>query len=316
MPQNTFISVCIPAYKRASFLKRLLDSIAIQSFRNFEVVVTDDSPDGEVQELCGRYREAFPLAYYRNETALGTPENWNEAIRRARGEWIKMMHDDDWFADKHSLELFAAAIDAAPDPSFFFSAYRNVHLGKDREEEIFVRDRRYKMLVDDPVTLVSQNSIGPPSVTLHRKEDNLFYDRNIKWVVDIDFYIRALAKTRPVYIDRVLINVGIGDEQVTRDCFRRRPIEIPENFYLLNKTGVAHLKNIRIYDAWWRLMRNLEIRDKEDIPRSGYKGRIPPVILSMIRWQSRIPLFILKRGVFSKILMFANYTFHHSKIAD
>jgi hypothetical protein len=156
--------------------------------------------------------------------------------------------------------------------------------------------------------------IGPPSVVLHKKDPSLLYEPTIKWVVDIDFYIRCLRHTRPVYIDKPLIEVGIGDEQVTHDCFRRRPIEIPENFYLLHQVGIANLKNWRVYDAWWRLMRNLEIRKKEDITGSGYSGEIPGIILTMIRWQRKFPLSVLKAGLISKLLMFTSYIFNYANI--
>ena len=45
MAEPILISICIPAYKHPDFLKRLLDSISIQSFRDFEVIISDDSPD-------------------------------------------------------------------------------------------------------------------------------------------------------------------------------------------------------------------------------------------------------------------------------
>src|ERR1700709_1959716 len=106
MPAKNFISICIPAYKNAPFMQRLLDSIAMQSFTDFEVVVTDDSPGTEVQEVCRQYENKFPLLYQKNPTALGTPENWNEGISKASGQWIKLMHHDDWFASSNSLQQF------------------------------------------------------------------------------------------------------------------------------------------------------------------------------------------------------------------
>ena len=90
-----FISICIPAYKRADYLDRLLKSIAVQSFKNFEVIITDDSPDESLLLLTQLYKKQLPIYYKRNLEALGTPENWNEGIRLARGQWIKIMHDDD-----------------------------------------------------------------------------------------------------------------------------------------------------------------------------------------------------------------------------
>jgi len=100
---NPFISICIPTYKRIQYLKRLLNSIAIQNFKDFEVIITDDSPSGDVNDLCDRYKNKIQINYYKNPAPLGTPENWNESIRHAKGEWIKLMHDDDWFANEDSL---------------------------------------------------------------------------------------------------------------------------------------------------------------------------------------------------------------------
>ena len=52
---SPFISICIPAYKNVEFLKRLPDSIAVQSFKNFEVILSDDSPGKEVEQLANAH---------------------------------------------------------------------------------------------------------------------------------------------------------------------------------------------------------------------------------------------------------------------
>jgi Glycosyl transferase family 2 len=88
MEEAVFISICIPAYKRVSFLKRLLDSIECLSYRQFEAVVTDDSPDNNVSDLCHSHPFSTVFRYFKNEKKLGTPENWNESIRREGGGWI------------------------------------------------------------------------------------------------------------------------------------------------------------------------------------------------------------------------------------
>lgn len=303
------ISICIPAYKNITYLKRLLDSITIQTFKNYEVIVTDDSPDDTVGTFLRNYTGIPALHHYRNSVALGTPENWNEGIRRAKGEWIKLMHDDDWFSLPDSLQHFADAV-AANQGDFIFSAYTNVFLKTGRQESVTIKKSRKKALTTEPATLFSSNVIGPPSVILHRNDQRFFYDRRTKWVVDIDFYIRRLAVEKIHYIDIPLINVGMSDQQVTMDCIGNRQVQIPENFHLLNKVGIRRLNNLLVYDAWWRLMRNLEVTRASEIREAGYQGTIHPVILSMVRWQARIPRPILVLGAFSKIAMFAHYLTH------
>jgi len=314
MEKAVFISICIPAYKNVSFLKRLLDSIQIQTYRHFEVVVTDDSPDNEVFELCSSHSLKDSLRYFRNERNMGTPENWNESLRRANGEWIKLMHDDDWFAIPEAMMIFANAIRQHPGATFFFSAYTNVYLEGNSSEEVRISGKWQKYLEKDPKSLLSSNRIGPPSVTIHKLSSLVFYDPMLKWLVDIDFYIRFLENSRAVFIPEFLVKVGLGNDQVTQQVFRNPAVEIPENLYVLNKIGVSSLKNIIVYDAFWRFIRNMNLRSVSEIRIAGYHKTVPAIISSMIRIQSFIPKAILKTGIFSKSFMFLHYLFNYSKL--
>src|SRR5882724_7330135 len=246
MAEGIFVSICIPAYKRIDFLQRLLDSIGIQTFRNFEVIVTDDSPDESVKNLCDQYQSKFLLRYYRNRNTLGTPENWNESIHKASGEWIKLMHDDDWFMNQGSLQHFVYIIAQNPSLSFVFSAFMTVDFGTDQSKNVFPGSFELKRISRNPATLLSGNCIGPPSVVLHKKNNSILYDSRMKWLVDIDFYIRYLATTRAYYVPKVLVNIGISENQVTKKAFGNREVEIPEHFLLLEKTGTGILKNILV----------------------------------------------------------------------
>jgi glycosyltransferase involved in cell wall biosynthesis len=301
-----FISICIPAYKRTDFLQRVLDSIRIQSFKDYEVVVTDDSPDGSVKALTDSYSSAFNLRYFKNPQNLGTPENWNEGIRKASGKWIKIMHDDDWFSDEHSLQKFALEAQLH-ERRFIFSGYTNHYLDENREEAIVVKDWRLKQLKKNSAVLFASNIIGPPSVCMHRNDGKHFYDKETKWLVDIDFYIRRLAEEDFSFISEPLVNVGLSAEQVTQSCFRNATVEIPEHFHVLKKIPSSVFKNPIVYDAWWRLFRNLKIRSEEDIRSAGYRDEIPKFIFNIFNFQSKIPSVILSNGIVSKSLMFFHY---------
>ncbi len=314
MEEAVFISICIPAYKKVSFLKRLLDSIEIQTYRHFEVVLTDDSPDNEVFELSRSHALTGSIRYFKNARPLGTPENWNESIRRANGSWIKLMHDDDWFAVPESLEIFVKAVINSPASLFFFSGYSNVFLQRDSTEPILISGLWRKIIRGNVKTLISRNVIGPPSVTLHKNIPAISYDPALKWLVDIDFYIRFLKNTKPELIPENLVRVGMSQDQVTQMAFRNPVVEIPENLYLLNKIGVRSLKNMIVYDAFWRFVRNLNIRSIYRIRDAGYDKPIPAVIESMIFFQSLVPEAILNNGPCSKAFMFVHYLFQYPKL--
>ena len=301
------ISICIPAYKRIDYLKKLLESIAGQSFREFEVVVTDDSPDEEVGLLCRQFARSFPLVYHKNQFALGTPENWNEGIRRAGGEWIKIMHDDDWFTDEHSLQKFYDATIASPDCSFFFSAFRNVDEDSGKNEVVRCSLADLLLLRKSPLSLFRKVYVGNPSCTLIRRDVGLYYDADFKYVVDFEYYIRCIGKVKKwKYIDDVLLQIGFNQLQVTKYTFLVKEVQIPENHRLLEKLGARILRNFLVYDYYWRMYRNLGIRSEAEL-LALYGSRLHPVIKHMVSFQKHIPLSLLKVGVISKVLMTFSY---------
>ena len=301
------ISICIPAYKHINYLERLLNSISIQTYKDFEVVITDDSPDDGVELLLEKFTAITNICYFKNKLALGTPENWNEGIRKANGTWIKIMHDDDWFADENSLQSFYEAALKNPDCSFFFSAYNNVEENSGSVKSVYVSLPGRFLLWSGPLNLFKKQYIGNPSCTLIKKELNIMYDKDFKWVVDFEYYIRCLKKARNYfYINNVLVNVGINDKQVTNYAFRKPEVEIPENHLLIEKLGTSILRNIFVYDYYWRLYRNLEIRSVEDV-KKYYNEPLHPLLKQMIHFQKKIPISFLKNGLISKVLMMANY---------
>lgn len=89
------ISFGIPAYNRPELLAETLASIATQTASaNYEVVVCDDGTSPETPATVARF-PADKFFYYRNQPSLGPVGNWNEVIRRARGDWVMVLHEDD-----------------------------------------------------------------------------------------------------------------------------------------------------------------------------------------------------------------------------
>ncbi len=308
MEQPPFISICIPAFRRTDYLKRLLDSIEIQSFRSFEVVITDDSPGLEVRNLVESHTLAPLIRYFKNAQTLGSPENWNEGLRVVRGEWIKIMHDDDWFSGPESLQVFADTIREG-HAGFYFSAFTNVYPdGRTKTIRLTAADQT--ALDKTPEILIATNLIGPPSVVIFKKDDAIRFDNRMQWLVDVDFYIQYLRiHAAAGYISASLVQIGLSESQITRSSFGKPEIEIPERFMLLEKIGNDGLNKIRIYDSWWRFIRNLKIRDEQKIKESGYKGKIPEVFKGMMRFQNYIPNFLLNSGPFSKFFMGIHFYF-------
>jgi hypothetical protein len=135
----------------------------------------------------------------------------------------------------------------------------------------------------------------------------MFYDEEYKWAVDFEYYIRLLRRSpRFHYIDRRLLNIGFNALQVTRYTFLVREVQIPEYISLVWKLGPRILRNPFVYDNYWRLFRNLGVRDLSEVEALA-RHPLPSALRHMVRFQRHIPLSVLRRGLLSKPLMLLSY---------
>ncbi len=302
------ISICIPSYENVALVKRLLDSIVSQTFKDYEVIITDDSRSNAVEILSHTYKSSIPgLTYFKNAEPLGSPANWNKAIRQANGQWIKLMHHDDFFTRPDALALFAQKTQEPLSGDFIFSNY--ISFSAYAETPHRVTSLETILLRKSPLNLFKRNFIGPPSTTLIRNNNTSWYDERVKWVVDFEFYINYLSTTTFTYIAESLIGIGVHEAQITASVFRKKGTEIPENFYLLEKLGARILSNIFVYDYYWRSFRNLKIRSIADLAPYTTIETIPKKMLRLMKFQFAIPLSVLKIGPISKCLMAFSYCF-------
>lgn len=300
---NPFISICIPAYKRPELMRRLLVSVMEQSFKDFEIIVTDDSPDSSVEEVVKTFSQ-LPLRYFKNEPAAGTPGNWNLAMQKATAPWIQLLHADDWFASPDALNKFAAVC-CKSSSSFVFCASREISKEGKCIKELRPSSAKLRLLEEDPLCLVQDNLIGHPSVVLHKRDSSLQYNNAYKWVVDIDFYIRFLEKHPSFeYISDPLINIGIDEEQVSATAYKNPSVEIPEYLQLISHLPQqVRLANRYVFHALWTLVKKFRIKDWSYIREQGYTRRPMEVVDFIISYQKRIPRFVLKQTGWSAILV-------------
>src|SRR5262249_33521280 len=114
--QMPFISVAIPTYRRRVNLHRAIESVFSQSFTDWELVVSDDErPSGETWDLLQTLALADSrIRPIKNRGPHGATFNHNHALRAARGNWIKILHDDD-ILKGNCLEVLAGIAQEYPD---------------------------------------------------------------------------------------------------------------------------------------------------------------------------------------------------------
>lgn len=316
LESNTFVSICIPAYKQPELLKKAIGSILIQTHKNYEIIVTDDSPDSSVEDVCKEYiaRQA-PLLYIRNNERKGTPENWNESMRHARGEYIKILHHDDWFPEEGSLAEFVEMLDQNSSADFAFSGSLNFNPEGKLQFIHKAKSKQIKRLRENPEYLFSGNFIGAPSATIFRSGMNLFFDRQFKWVVDLDFYIQALKKNkRFVFTAEPFIAIRMqSPDQVTAACVNDKDVQINEYLNLYKK--LSKKSNIDPYHfvQIWKLFERFNVYSQKDIRECGYTDPIPHE-LDVILFFKRNKVIQTPLYLWRKIVKFVSLTLKISMI--
>lgn len=118
------VSVVIPTYKHRDYIIETLASVFAQTFTDYEVVVVNDGSPDDTAEVLRPLREAGRIRYF-EQPNQGQAAARNRGIREARGEFIALLDDDDyWPADK--LEWQVAALARRPDAAFVAGCCRIV----------------------------------------------------------------------------------------------------------------------------------------------------------------------------------------------
>jgi glycosyltransferase involved in cell wall biosynthesis len=272
------ISICIPAYREPELMSRLLKSVFDQSFGNFEVIITDDSPDDCVKDVVRDFTRDNRLRYIRNSVRKGSPENWNESMRYARGDYIKIMHHDDWFATKDSLEQFVRSVDSRPEVEFAFSSSLNIHRDEQIQSIHRLSQEDLRLLRKDPNNLFHKVGIGSPSATIFRRGLGIEFDPRLQWTVDIDFYIRMLSRVKGYeYIDKPLVCVSdLAGYRVTRVSNNVKEIDLFEHIYLFKKIQKGAWSDFRYFNFLFRrLVLKYNVLEESEVIDLGIPAPLP-----------------------------------------
>ncbi|PRY15755.1 glycosyl transferase family 2 [Pontibacter ummariensis] len=99
------VSVVLPNYNHAKFLRQRIDSVLNQSFQDFELIILDDCSSDNSKEIIELYREHPKVSsiIYNNENSGSTFKQWEKGIKAAQGKYVWFAESDD-YADPQFLE--------------------------------------------------------------------------------------------------------------------------------------------------------------------------------------------------------------------
>jgi glycosyltransferase involved in cell wall biosynthesis len=103
--EEKLVSVIIPTYNRASFIKETLRSVLAQTYQNFEIIIVDDGSTDDTKDVVKSIDDDRINYIYQNNS--GQPANpRNNGIKHSNGKYIAFLDSDDlWIPEKLEIQL-------------------------------------------------------------------------------------------------------------------------------------------------------------------------------------------------------------------
>ncbi|MFA6385848.1 MAG: glycosyltransferase [Candidatus Paceibacterota bacterium] len=206
------LSICIPTYEMSGqghiFLEKSFKILIAQTFKDFNVIISDHSKDNLIEKLCQEYQNQLQISYYRNENERGSiSANINYAIEKANGTLIKILFQDDFLFDENSLEEIREQFDLQKD-NWLITACIHTKDGINFFRPFYPR---YNKMI-----FLGKNTISSPSVLTIKNKNHLIFDKKLIWLMDCDYYYRCYNKFgNPKILNKINVVNRIGEHQVT-----------------------------------------------------------------------------------------------------
>ena len=218
------LSVAIPTHDMKNkdfFIRRSLDILSKQTFKDFEVVISDDSDDDLIGDIAKKEYSDLNIVYIKNHKK-GMAPNTNWAICNSNGEMIKILYLDDYLADESSLQDIIDNFDG----SWLVTGC----LHDNGKKDLF--NSHYPNFSPED----KDNYIGSPSVLTIKNDTPLMFDESITWLLDFDYYKRLYKRYgMPRMLMKYNVIIGVGDHQMTN--ILNDELKTKEREYVTQKHG-------------------------------------------------------------------------------
>jgi glycosyltransferase involved in cell wall biosynthesis len=246
MASSLSLSLCIPVYSMggmgAEYLRVSLDILAQQDFRNFEVIVADQSDDNSISELCASYADITIRHLDTRHLDRQSSANTNAALEAAKGEIVKILFQDDFLNGDDVLSQIVSAFD---DPKVQW-----IVTGSEHTHDGHTLIRPFVPRFHDRIQF-GKNTISSPSVLALRRVNAPRFDEALIWLMDVDYYKQCALRFGPpkVLRDPLVVN-RIHAGQVSASVGRAR---VRLELHHVRQKFAAHMN----WGDWWHYVGRL-----------------------------------------------------------
>lgn len=103
---DELVSIIMPSYNTAKFISETIESVLVQTYTNWELIIVDDCSTDNTDEVVKSFLSYNRIKYIKNEKNSGAAVSRNRALREAKGKWIAFLDSDDlWLPVKLEKQI-------------------------------------------------------------------------------------------------------------------------------------------------------------------------------------------------------------------
>lgn len=104
--KDDLVSIIMPSYNTASYISESINSVINQTYKNWELIIVDDSSTDNTDEIVSKFLNDERIKYLKNDKNSGAAISRNKALREAKGKWIAFLDSDDlWIPEKLEKQI-------------------------------------------------------------------------------------------------------------------------------------------------------------------------------------------------------------------
>jgi len=121
---NVLVSIGMPVYNGAACIRSAIASLLAQSFKNFELIISDNASTDNTREICENFaKKDARIKYHRQQINKGALANFDFVLQESQGEYFMWAaHDDIW--SSNYIEECAKCLTDDPSISFIFPRFK------------------------------------------------------------------------------------------------------------------------------------------------------------------------------------------------
>ena len=197
------VSIIVPVYNAQEYLKRCVDSILSQDYRDFELLLMDDGSKDASGEICDAYAQQDGRVRVVHKENTGVSDTRNQALELARGTFLQFLDSDDWIVPEATRLLVRSMeeynCDMVISDFYRVSGERLAQKGDIEEDKVMSRQEFASYMIENPADFyygVLWNKMYRRSII---EEYHIRMDTSISWCEDFLFNLEYILHANVFY---------------------------------------------------------------------------------------------------------------------